>query len=224
MKYTYETTEGETKLILAFIESVTDKLINAALEIKNRSVHSTAASDLSPSEGQAEPALKERIKYGEVQYGAKSPRVETIPSDAEYADMDFSNYQDIPEEYKNIKPPIWLPDTKKVGSVAFQSFLRDWEVNLGIEGAEQPDRPTLMRELANHPKVLYIIGHIAECGGLTYAVAREVVGSWPLPTVVSEEAKTRVNLIATTMCQVSSILFPDMAQMYEHRDIFKERK
>lgn len=234
MKYTYETTEGETKLILEFIGSVTGQILNALQDLRPHNAPPPVASDDAPGEGAPEKesgsSLKDRIQYGEVEYGSKrkaSNNAASLHSDTPaanpYADMDFSNYTDMPDEYKNIKPPIWIPDTNGHGFAEFDKLVHEWSVNLGVEGADQPDRPTLMRECANHPKVLAMLGHVAETGGLAHAVALYVNDTAKLADFTAEE-KARVNLIATTMCQVSSILFPDLAQMYEHRDIFKERK
>ncbi len=234
MKYTYETTEAETKIILDFIGSVTGQILNAVQELRRHSeappvANSSTASEHT-TEGVSTPSLKDRIQYGEVEYGSKRKASNNAadfhsdkPSANPYADMDFSNYTDMPEEYKNIKPPIWLPDTTGQGCALFDQLVRAWEVNLGVADSDQPDRATLMREFANHARVLVLLGHVAESGGLTHAVALYVNDTAKL-TDFTEAEKARVNLIATTMCQVSSILFPDLAQMYEHRDIFKERK
>ena len=222
MKYTFESTEAETLAYIGVFERTLGRVIDM--------VGARLADTTSPSITADESENKHRVKYGEVQIKHKPTPAEfsaalhsDTPAANPYADMDFSNYTDMPDEYKKIKPPIWIPDTNGHGVAEFDKLVHEWSVNLGVEGADQPDRPTLMRECANHPKVLAMLGHVAETGGLAHAVALYVNDTAKLADFTAEE-KARVNLIATTMCQVSSILFPDLAQMYEHRDIFKERK
>lgn len=218
MKYSFETTEAETLAMIGVMDRiVTQMMAILHAKVSGHTVGATAPVAPEP----AEPALKQEVKFTAPPKAAPAKKEEAHP----YADMDFSAYYDIPEEYKNIKPPVWHPDTHGDGMRLFDELTSLWKHNLGVEGAEQPDRATIMREYANHPKVLVLLGHVAEVGGLTHAVAQHVnhhrLADFP---EFSEDEKALVNLIATNMCQVASILFPDLAQMYEHRDIFKERK
>lgn len=96
-----------------------------------------------------------------------------------------------------------------------------WQVNLGIEDALQPDRVEMMRELANGPSAGAVLMYLSEKGGLLHGID-PIINLLPGETETSRRA--RVNLIGTTMCQIGSIFFPDIAQMYEHVDIYRKKK
>jgi hypothetical protein len=89
-----------------------------------------------------------------------------------------------------------------------------------VEGAEQPDRAEAMRSLANGPKSFAVLAYVQSVGGLTHAVNQS---SYFTPDEFkNEEGRRKLVLeFAGNMTQVSSILFPDLSDLYEYRDIFK---
>jgi hypothetical protein len=96
-----------------------------------------------------------------------------------------------------------------------------WQVNLGVEDGPQPDRVEMMRELANGPSAGAVLMYLSEKGGLLHGLD-PIINLLPGETETSRRA--RVNVIGSTMCQIGSIFFPDIAQMYEHVDIYRKKK
>jgi hypothetical protein len=113
-------------------------------------------------------------------------------------------------------------DQKKLnrGRLAFDHLVDVWQTNFGVEGAEQPDRAEAMRSLANGPKSFAVLAYVQSVGGLTHAVNQS---SYFTPDEFkNEEGRRKLVLeFAGNMTQVSSILFPDLSDLYEYRDIFK---
>ena len=114
-------------------------------------------------------------------------------------------------------------DQKKLhrGMVAFDHLVDAWRTNFGVEGAEQPDRAEAMRTLANSSKSFAVLAYVQSVGGLTHAVNK---ASYFMPGGFhTEEERRRLVLdFAGNMTQVASILFPDLSDLYEYKDIFKQ--
>jgi len=114
-------------------------------------------------------------------------------------------------------------DQKKLhrGMVAFDHLVDAWRTNFGVEGAEQPDRAEAMRTLANSSKSFAVLAYVQSVGGLTHAVNN---ASYFMPGGFhTEEERRRLVLdFAGNMTQVASILFPDLSDLYEYKDIFKQ--
>lgn len=104
-----------------------------------------------------------------------------------------------------------------LGRAVLSVLVREWATNLGVEDAPQPDRGELMRLLSTGPNSGAVLAYCEKTGGLLRAIDSIYVSD---PR--GEEARrAMVNLIGSTMCQVGSILFPDIATMYEHVDIYR---
>lgn len=105
------------------------------------------------------------------------------------------------------------------GRRAFEKLLRTWVQNFGVEGAEQPDRAEAMRALANGRNSFRVLAYVKEQGGLTYAV--NALLPELLEQIDFDVYRKLVLDVAGNMTQVSSILFPDLSDLYEYKDIFR---
>ena len=130
------------------------------------------------------------------------------------------------------------------GRTLFTEMAVLWASNLGIEGAPQPDRVGLLRNVATGPDSGAVLHYVSSVGGLTYATnaamgieafrlkrACDHVGDDDAPgylraaeTPEEEEAARRACVVAVSIniAQVSSLFFSDLCAMYEHRDIYRE--
>lgn len=115
------------------------------------------------------------------------------------------------------------PDLDAVAARGHQemcAFIEAWSSGLGVEGAVQPDRVEMMRSLSNGPSAGAVLMYLSNKGGLLHGIDAIVN---LLPGEDEKKRRERVTLIGTTMCQIGSIFFPDIAQMYEHVDIYRKR-
>ena len=114
-------------------------------------------------------------------------------------------------------------DKKKLGRgmTAVDHLVDAWRTNFGVEGAEQPDRAEVMRSLANSPKSFAVLAYVQSVGGLTHAVNKSSYFT-PDGWKSEEERQKMVIDFAGNMTQVASILFPDLSDLYEYRDIFRK--
>jgi hypothetical protein len=106
------------------------------------------------------------------------------------------------------------------GRKAFEKLLRLWIKNFGVADAEQPDRAEAMRTLANSPKSFRVLAYVKSQGGLTYAVNALLADIAPL-TVADGVYQQTVLDVAGNLTQVASILFPDLSDLYEYKNIFR---
>jgi hypothetical protein len=87
-----------------------------------------------------------------------------------------------------------------------------------VEGADQPDRAEAMRALANSPRSFKVLAYVQAQGGLTHAVNALA----PYLTEMDEDVYKKLVLdVAGNMTQVASLLFPDLSDLYEFKDIFR---
>lgn len=106
------------------------------------------------------------------------------------------------------------------GRKAFEKLLRLWIENFGVEDAPQPDRAEAMRVVANGKKAFALLAYVKSQGGLTHAV--NALLSEIVPLVVAEGMYQQTVLdVAGNMTQVASILFPDLSDLYEYKNIFR---
>jgi hypothetical protein len=112
------------------------------------------------------------------------------------------------------------------GASVFGAFVNAWIVGLSLDdkaaplpGVEQPDRGELIRDLANGSNVLNVLAHVGKCGGLTHAIDHAL----PPASMYLDERTRRafVQAVATVVCATASLLFPELSDHYEHRDIYK---
>ena len=76
-----------------------------------------------------------------------------------------------------------------------------------------------MRTLANGRNSFRVLAYVKATGGLTYAVNALLPDM--LPAMDFDTHRKLVLEVAGNMTQVSSILFPDLSDLYEYKDIFR---
>jgi len=104
----------------------------------------------------------------------------------------------------------------KRGRAAFDKLVNLWVENFGKEG-EQPDRAEAMRAVANGPKSFAVLTYVKASGGLSWAVNAAVTST---VADTEKERQALVTAVAGNITQVASILFPDLSDLYEFKDIF----
>ena len=105
------------------------------------------------------------------------------------------------------------------GRKAFEKLLSLWLQNFGNADGPQPDRAEAMRTLANGRNSFRVLAYVKATGGLTYAVNALLPDM--LPAMDFDTHRKLVLEVAGNMTQVSSILFPDLSDLYEYKDIFR---
>lgn len=208
MKYQLEMSEREYVATLGMIESLLARMVGAASAPRPDSVEHVEDNDDAPAASSTfavrpvDAPTGADVGRGEV--GAiKAPSEERLPTTSVAVTV----------------------DKKKLGRgmMAVDHLVDLWRTNFGVEGAEQPDRAEAMRSLANSPKSFAVLAYVQSVGGLTHAVNKSSYFS-PDGWKSEEERRKLVLDFAGNMTQVASILFPDLSDLYEYRDIFKKRE
>lgn len=141
------------------------------------------------------------------------------------------------EDVRAAQPPPAAPETKPVvtehdlklveeGKVLFGDLVNKWLVNFGLEGAEQPDRVEALRLVSSGPEATAVLWYVSSVGGVTRAVdavAGPKTHPHPLTPAAEEGYRATVREVAINIVQVASLFFPDLCDLYEHRDIYKEK-
>jgi hypothetical protein len=83
-------------------------------------------------------------------------------------------------------------------------------------GKPQPNRGRLVQELGSGPDVVHVLKYIASVGGIIHAVAASIFGD-------SDQDRNKIRNVAMSIAQTASILNPDLAALYEHRDPWGQR-
>jgi len=219
MKYTIETTPEEQIALYGMVENLfgtfcTTLVKMEKLRVKSRSTlpvtHEVVggSDDTSPPKAEAEEgnkvlnfAVRERPLGAEVARG-------------DDRDLAARDEKPLPQKVK-------LEEKKLArGKRAFDILVRLWAQGFGVEDAEQPDRADAMRNLANGPASFAVLTYVGSVGGLTHAV-NEAASAESSDWGTNEAELRRLVLdVAANITQVASILFPDLSELYEYKNIF----
>ena len=126
-----------------------------------------------------------------------------------------------PEVPAPTMPEMSAKDKKRIekGRALLGALVGEWAANFGVEGVEQPDRGSALRNVASGPEAGAVLAYTSFMGGLTRAVDGVIPPAhW---TGLEEARRKLVTDLAINIAQVSSLLFPDLCSMYEHRDIYR---
>ncbi|MBU6180199.1 MAG: hypothetical protein KGR69_11075 [Verrucomicrobia bacterium] len=210
--------EGEYTTIFKTIENIVGRVCDTAVEMEK--LRGTRRSSVTVSE----PHEKEKATPKTTVAEDNDDRVEASkvvkfraverPDGAEVGRGDNRGMEAPPEAA--LPAQVSVDDKQlKRGKVAFEKLVNLWLTNFGVEGAEQPDRAEAMRNLANGPKSFAVLAYVKAAGGLTWAV------NAAFSAVTPESARRDLVLnVAGNITQVASILFPDLSDLYEYKDIF----
>ena len=128
----------------------------------------------------------------------------------EFDDLDVNNifsmaetpeYMEANEEPKK-DPTSYQQDILREGAMSLRSLVEGWSVGYR-QDVEQPDRQKLLRDTFEFD-IGKILKYIHQCGGLTKAILE-----------CTELERKLGRDIAMNICQVSSILFPPLAETCE---------
>lgn len=109
-----------------------------------------------------------------------------------------------------------------MGRLAFIRLLGVWDQGFR-EDVPQPDRQRAMADIANGSAAYPVLRVVHDAGGLTCAVACYLAAAHvDIPAYVAEEHgfERRVLSLTDNIVQVASLIFPDLAALYEHKNIF----
>jgi hypothetical protein len=216
MKYVIEMSEVEYTTIFKTIENIVGKACETAVKMeelrgtryKSTSVPEASTKTASPENGVAD--VDDKSEANKV----LGFRVIERPDGAELGRGDNRNLEAPSEE--PLPAEVSVNDKQlKRGKVAFEKLVNLWLTNFGAEDSEQPDRGEAMRGLANGSKAFSVLTYVKAVGGLTWAVNAAYVSGKP-----GAERDNLVRTLAANITQVASLLFPDLSDLYEYKDIF----
>jgi hypothetical protein len=208
VKTTVEYTEAEFIALVTLAEKFTDRIFRL-IEAEQEQSHAyrasvrakAAAPDTLASDCDEVPSVAPSASEPENEFGFAEPKAAPLPKWATSREH--------------------ARETIAQGHQDFCAFTEEWERNLGVEDTEQPDRAEAMRALSNGPSAGAVMAYLESKGGLLHALDDII----HLREGETEAARReRVNLIGNTMCQISSIFFPDFTAFYEHVDIYRKKK
>lgn len=107
------------------------------------------------------------------------------------------------------------------GHAIFAELLETWLKNFDMEGTEQPDRAEAIRVVSSGSGVMPLLTYVGWCGGIQHAVDKTLRS---MVTLEEKSLQALSDKVAATICQISSIYFPELAAYYEYRDIYGGRK
>lgn len=213
MKYNVEMSEEEYRQGFTSLESIVKTLCETAITMeKLRVERSRSERTVVDMPVEKAPAPKDERPDAKV---IRFDRIEK-PMGADVGRGDDRGLEGRPED--PLPTSAVVTDTLLAkGRKAFHTLVTMWRVGFNDPDAEQPDRAEAMRNVANGRKSYAVLVFVKDVGGLTHAV-NDAMMDWE-----GDEARRRhaVTLIAGNMTQVGSILFPDLADLYEHKDIFR---
>jgi hypothetical protein len=105
------------------------------------------------------------------------------------------------------------------GSAHFSDLVIAWRQGFGEVNVEQPPRGDLLRAVSTGPVAGDILEFVSSVGGLLRATDLVIA---PREGLSEDERRALVALVAVNITQVASILFPDLAEQYEHRNIYPQ--
>lgn len=190
MKYSMnvEMTEKETESLGNFILKLVS-MVHAA----ERSMRLVNLQNLSKATVEIKPE--------------KAPEPENKPAEPSTIDQDLMQSQ--PSQDERLER---MKHAAKEGEIVFAYFIGEWARNFMSDG-EQPDRGKLLTETMNMNS-LEMLSFIRLSGGLTNAVIK--VSSPSDKSVDQREFIKKCRLIAENIAQVSSILYPPVAEHLEY--------
>jgi hypothetical protein len=215
MKYVVEMTEGEYTTIFKTIESVVGKFCDTAVKMEELRGQRRGSDPIV-----APAPIKEAETAEDVDDHTEAKKVINFAAHArpDGAEVGRGDNRGMEAPSEAPLPAKVVVDDKQLkrGKAAFEKLIDLWLVNFGKEG-EQPDRAEAMRAVANGPKSFAVLTYVKASGGLSWAVNAAVTSTL---ADTEKERQALVTAVAGNITQVASILFPDLSDLYEFKDIF----
>lgn len=215
MKYNVEMSEEEYRQGFSTVENIVKTLCETAITMERLRNERGRSGVVVDADAEVTPAKRPAAKAE--QEDAKVIHFDRVqrPTGAEVGRGDDRGLESRPEEPLPASAVVTSTLLSK-GRKAFHALVDMWLVGFNDPDAEQPDRAEALRTLANGRKSYAVLAFVRDAGGLTHAVNGAMLG-WE-----DEESRRRefVGLVAGNITQVASILFPDLSDLYEHKNIF----
>lgn len=218
MKYSLKMTETEYVATLQMLENIVLPLCKAILagrdsapvrnkEVDNDDTHSEPVSEYKVEWHSLDEDVPTWLKHEERPTGEQVGRgpvdTGTVPEDAPVTPA-----KAVRVDGKSLT----------IGRKVFNDLVNLWLDGYKQEDAPQPDRAEALRTTANGKNAYKVLTYVKAAGGLTRAV-NGALEEWSGGT--EQERQDLVLDVAGNMTQVSSILFPDLSDLYEYKNIFQ---
>lgn len=246
MKYVLEMTEGEYLALMRTTENIVSTLCGAMANMTGSKQHevtkvayarSTRVSDNDeyekPHAFEAEKPVKE-VEH-DYDWGTldpvpsptwltpeEPPTGESVgrgPADA----LSIPKEKPIPTAPARVAKPLPAAsgESKHLakGREVFNGLVALWLDGYEVVDAPQPDRAEAVRGIANGRSAYKVLTYVKSVGGLTHAVNAAIPASDYAGT--EQERQALVTSVSGNMTQVTSILFPDLSDLYEYKNIFQ---
>jgi len=240
MKYQIEMSEGEYVATLRMVETLCTTLFRGQVNIASASVekekpaHEPRVEKTLEKDNDDVAQTSSATAYYEVEWGTLDPvppptwlkheepptaaHIGRGPVDAIKAPKEDAVPSAVPSGESVSVPPVEGKFIAK-GREIFNHLIHLWVVGYKQEGVSQPDRAEEVRKIANGRSAYKVLTYVKSVGGITYAVNAALPSETRAET--EEERQALVLDVAGNVTQVSSILFPDLSDLYEYKNIFQ---
>ena len=231
MKYSLKMTEAEYVATLQMMESIVLPLCKALLQGKdsepvrkekdvadNRRWQKVREPDNDDT--RSEPVSEYKVEWHSLDADLPSWLKHEEPPTVEQVGRGPVDTITVPSEAPATPAKAVRVDGKNLaaGRKVFNDLVNLWVDGYKQEDAPQPDRAEALRLIANGRNSYKVLTYVKAVGGLTHAV-NGALEEWSSGT--EEERQALVLDVAGNMTQVSSILFPDLSDLYEYKNIFQ---
>ena len=123
------------------------------------------------------------------------------------------SYSDIQEKARIENETHYQKSIKDTGEgmEKFKEFIEAWSEGFGVKDADQPDRAKILNDTMSFYSGS-IFKFIKNCGGLTHAIFGVLDDS----DIMDMDDRMHNRLLAENIAQVSSILYPPLAETLEY--------
>ena len=224
MKYSLEMSEAEYLATIRTAESIFHRMFDVMSVVRTAAdavpldEWPDADTDGQPDDTSAAEGYWKGAPLHTVEFGSRYGEDRPAGPDAARGEGDDRGLSPQEEAPLPAKAQVRGQDLDR-GRKAFEKLLSLWLQNFGNADGPQPDRAEAMRTLANGRNSFRVLAYVKATGGLTYAVNALLPDM--LPAMDFDTHRKLVLEVAGNMTQVSSILFPDLSDLYEYKDIFR---
>lgn len=216
MKYVMEMSEAEYIATVHMVENIVKTMCDTALGMQRATVSvgvgTVVGSDISVVPDNDEPTASVSSDWLKPEVPPTAEQVGRGPVD----DIRAPDEEPV-EEARAVRMNGKM---LAKGRTTFNDLVVLWLDGYKQEDAPQPDRAEAVRGIANGRNSYKVLAYVKAVGGLTHAV-NAALEAWEGP---EEERQVLVLDVAGNITQVSSILFPDLSDLYEYKNIFQREE